>query len=300
MRRIYVIANPKHKPDVTDALEGLLPWMRKCADIVKVDQGGEGGLSGLKADLVLVFGGDGSILSAARRLRGNPIPVFGVNLGHLGFMAEIEAHELPKMLPRILGGEYVLSRRMMLLVCVVAPPHPILSPLGRGKRDGRRHSSRRGAGEYVALNDAVIQRLPRARMISVDVRVSGEEVAVYKGDGLIVSTATGSTGYNLSAGGPILSERLKALIVTPICPHTLANRPIVLSGDETVEVCVTTRTGEPVELIMDGQVSCTLPSGAVVEIGRAPYEFNLVTVGRKGRYEIIRDKLHWAGWVKEK
>jgi len=287
MKRIYVIANPRRKPDVVGVLDRVLPWMRKCANIVKVDQGGESDLSHIKADLVLVFGGDGSILSAARRLRGNPIPVFGINLGHLGFLAEIEADELQKTLPRILSGEYVLSRRMMLLVCVVAPC-------------GRRHGVRSGLGEYVALNDAVIQRIPRARMISVDVRVSGEEVAVYKGDGLIVSTATGSTGYNLSSGGPILSERLKALIVTPICPHTLANRPIVLSGDETVEVCVTTRTGEPVELIMDGQVSCTLPSGAVVEIGRAPYEFNLVTVGRRGRYEIIRDKLHWAGWVKEK
>jgi NAD+ kinase len=287
MKRIYVIANPRRKPEVAGVLGQVLPWMRKRAAIVKVDQDGESDLSHIKADLVLVFGGDGSILSVARRLRGNPIPVFGVNLGHLGFLAEIEAHELRKTLPRILKGDYVLSRRMMLLVCVVAPCGP-------------RHGARRGAGEYVALNDAVIQRVPRARMISVDVRVSGEEVAVYKGDGLIVSTATGSTGYNLSAGGPILSERLKALIVIPICPHTLANRPIVLSGDETVEVCVSTRTGEPVELIMDGQVSCTLPSGAVVEIGRAPYEFNLVTVGRKGRYEIIRDKLHWAGWVKEK
>ena len=286
MRKIYVIANPKRKPGVVQVLDELLPWMRKCADIVKVDQGGESDLSHIKADLALVFGGDGSILSAARRLHGNPVPVFGVNLGHLGFLAEIPAEELQKTLPQILRGEYVLSRRMMLLVCVVAP-------CGRGR------SARPKPHEYVALNDAVIQRLPRARMISVDVRVSGEEVSVYKGDGLIVSTATGSTAYNLSAGGPILSERLKALIVTPISPHTLASRPIVLSGDETVEVCVATRTGEPVELIVDGQVSCTLPSGAVVEIGRAPYEFNLVTVGRKGRYEIIRDKLHWAGWVKE-
>ncbi|MGD0093235.1 MAG: NAD(+)/NADH kinase [Planctomycetota bacterium] len=287
MRKIYVIANPKRKPDVVPLLEELLPWMRKCADVVKVDKGGESDLSHIQADLVLVFGGDGSILSAARRLHGNPVPVFGVNVGHLGFMAEISAEELQKTLPQILRGEYVLSRRMMLLVCVVAPSR-------------RRHNGHPEPHEYVALNDAVIQRFPRARMISVDVRVSGEEVSVYKGDGLIVSTATGSTAYNLSAGGPILSERLKALIVTPISPHTLASRPIVLSGEETVEVRVATRTGEPVELVVDGQVSCPLPSGAVVEIGRAPYEFNLVTVGRKGRYEIIRDKLHWAGWVKER
>jgi NAD+ kinase len=119
------------------------------------------------------------------------------------------------------------------------------------------------------------------------------------GDGLIVSTATGSTGYNLAGGGPILSERLKALIVTPVCPHTLANRPIVLSGDETVEIRAETRCGSTVELIMDGQENHTLASGTLVKISKAPYEFNLVTIGRKGRYEIIRDKLHWAGWVKE-
>ncbi|MCY3021484.1 MAG: NAD(+)/NADH kinase [Planctomycetota bacterium] len=277
MQRIYVLANPKRKPGVLAILRSLLPWLRTRATIVKVDQDGDGDLSHVQADLALVFGGDGSILAAARRLYGNPVPVLGVNLGQLGFLAETSAAELKLTLPRVLRGDYVLSPRMMLRV----------RPAGPGR-------------DYVALNDAVLLRQPKASMMTMDVRVSGEEVARYKGDGLIVSTATGSTGYSLSAGGPILSERLKALIVTPVCPHTLANRPIVLSGDETLEVWAETRTGAPVELVMDGQISCSLKSGRRVTIGRAPHELNLVTIGRKGRYEIIRDKLHWAGWVKER
>jgi len=285
MRRIYVIANSKRKPEIIPILNDLLPWLKNCATVVKVDKGGDGDLSRIKADLILVFGGDGSILAVARRLRGNPIPVFGVNMGQLGFLAETSPAELQKTLPRVLRGDYVLSSRMMLQVRVANGIS--------GKRKGV-------PSEFLALNDAVLLRLPKASMMAVEVRVCGEEVAQYKGDGLIVSTATGSTGYSLSAGGPILSERLKAMIVTPICPHTLANRPIVLAGDETLEIRAETRTGSPVELVMDGQTSCSLESGTVVSVAKAPFEFNLVTVGRKGRYEIIRDKLHWAGWVKER
>ena len=279
MHRIYVIANSKRKPGVNAILKELLPWLRKISSIVKIEKDGHNDLNALKADLVLVFGGDGSILSVARRLRGNPIPVFGVNMGRLGFLAETSPGELRRTLPSVLRGDCVLSPRMMLQVSV---------------------PRKSGAEHFLALNDAVLLRQPKASMLSVRVTVSGEEVALYRGDGLIVSTATGSTGYSLSAGGPILSERLKAMIVTPICPHTLANRPIVVSGDESLEISAETMTGSPVELVMDGQVNCSLKSGTKVKIARAPHEFNLVTLGKKGRYEIIRDKLHWAGWVKEK
>jgi NAD+ kinase len=283
MRRIYILANARRKPGVAEVLREALPWLREVASVVKVDTRDDGDLSRVKADLLLVFGGDGSILAAARRLRDNPIPVFGVNLGRLGFLAETSPAELKATLPWVLRGDYVLSPRLMLHV--------------RVSDNGRRKNAR--PREYFALNDAVLLRLPKASLMTVDVRVSGEEVARYKGDGLIISTPTGSTGYSLSAGGPILSERLKAMIVTPICPHTLANRPIVLAGEETLEISAETRTGSPVELVMDGQTSVSLASGTQVKVARALFEFNLVTVGRKGRYEIIRDKLHWAGWVKE-
>ena len=279
MKRIYITANAKRKPSVNIILDGLLPWLNKIATVVKVDRVGTSDLSRVKADFILIFGGDGSVLSMARRLKGNPTPVLGINMGQLGFLAECDPGELKKTLPAVLRGDFVLSPRMMLQVQVESMPP--------------------GKNTFLALNDAVLLRLPMASMMTVGVTVSGEEIARYKGDGMIVSTATGSTGYSLSAGGPILSERLKAMIITPICPHTLANRTIVLSGEEPVEVRAETRTGSTVELVMDGQTSCTLKSGTVVRITRAPHEFNLVTTGKRGRYEIIRDKLHWAGWIKD-
>ncbi|MFH0937673.1 MAG: NAD(+)/NADH kinase [Planctomycetota bacterium] len=285
MRRIYVIVNSRRKPGADAILNELLPWLRSVATIIKVDRNGDQSLARIKADLVLVFGGDGSILAAARRLRDNTIPVFGVNMGKLGFLAETSPADLKQTLPCVLRGDYVLSPRMMLQARVM---------------DGIVGRRKNKAIEFFALNDAVILRQPKAAMLNVTVRVSGEEIASYKGDGLIVSTATGSTGYNLAAGGPILSERLKAIIVTPICPHTLANRPIVLSGEESVEISAETHSRAPIDLVMDGQESCSLISGAVVRIAKAPFECKLITIGRKGRYEIIRDKLHWAGWVKER
>jgi len=294
MKRVYVIANARRKPASVPILKELLPWLRKIAYVVKVESNGEGDLSKVEADLILVFGGDGSIISIARRLRGNSIPVLGVNLGQLGFLAEVTPAELKKTLPEVLRGQFVLSPRMMLHVQV--GDAPLSPPCVKDSGTRRKNSAR----DFLAINDAVLLRLPKASMMSVGVSVSGEEIARYKGDGLIVSTATGSTGYSLSAGGPILSEQLKAMIITPICPHTLANRPIVLSGDEMLEISAETRTGSPVELVMDGQTSCSLKSGTPVRITRAASEFNLVTIGKKGRYEIIRDKLHWAGWVKEK
>lgn len=282
MPTIYVIANPRRKKGVDELLKALLPKLQGIARVAKVDVSETSDLRGVKADLVIVFGGDGTILSAARRINGNSTPVLGVNMGRLGFLAEVAPDELCGVLPSVLRGQFVSSPRMLLKIEVLSSKKKSAKPKS-----------------FLALNDAVLLRLPKASVMSVRVTVSGEPIAHYRGDGLIVSTATGSTGYNLSAGGPILSERLKAMIVTPICPHTLANRPIVLSGDEIVEVCAETRTGSTVELVMDGQTSYQLKSGTAVRISRAPSEFNLVTIGRKGRYEIIRDKLHWAGWVKE-
>jgi len=279
MPRLYVSANLKRKPELKDVLEELLPWLKSETTLVGCDRNGSASLNDVAADLILVFGGDGSILSVARRLNGNPTPVLGVNTGQLGFLAEAYRKDLKEVLPRVLRGERVINPRMMLAVSFNIP----------GKK---------GAREFLALNDAVLLRQPMDSMMTLDVRVSGEQISNYKGDGLIVATATGSTGYNLSAGGPILSERLKAMIVTPICPHTLANRTIVLDGGEQLAICPSTRADQRVQLVMDGQLNFCLKSGTEVRIRRADKEFNLVTLGTKGRYEIIRDKLHWAGWVK--
>ena len=289
--RVYVAANLKRKPEIKAILDGVLPWLKTQAEVLKVDLSGTSELSRVNADFVLVFGGDGSILSVARRLRGNAVPVFGVNTGRLGFLAETTPADFKKSFASVLRGKFQISSRMMLKITLAQAIKPVGGTGGMGGAAGT---------AFLALNDAVLLRQPMASMMSVRVSVSGEEIALYKGDGLIVSTATGSTGYSLSAGGPILSERLKAMIVTPVCPHTLANRPIVLDGGERLEVCAETRVGAPVDLVLDGQVSFALKSGTQVVIERADQEFNLVTTGDKGRYEIIRDKLHWAGWVKEK
>lgn len=280
MPRLLIVAHTRRKPEIEPVLRKLMPWLKRCATVEGIVRDEHADLSQVNADLIVVFGGDGTMLSAARRLKGNATPVLGVNMGQLGFLAEVPHFEVKKILPRVFKGQGVLSPRMMLRVRAALKP-------GQAETN------------FFALNDAVLLRLPKAAMMTVGVSVSGEEIARYKGDGLIVSTATGSTGYSLSAGGPILSERLKAFIMVPICPHTLANRPIVLSGDERLEIEPETRSGSPVELVMDGQESVSLTSGTRVTIEKAPYEFNIVTVGRKGRYEIIRDKLHWAGWVKE-
>ncbi|MCZ7646642.1 MAG: NAD(+)/NADH kinase [Planctomycetota bacterium] len=281
MKRIFLVAYTKRKKEVGPVLRALLPWLRSVAQVVGIDREDGKDLGKVDADLMVVFGGDGTMLSVARRMKGNPVPVLGVNMGVLGFMAEVSHEDLKQILPGVLAGRGIVSPRMMLQATIVGG--------GRGQKDRA----------FIALNDAVLLRLPKAAMMSVGVSVSGEFVARYKGDGLIVSTATGSTGYSLSAGGPILSERLKGFIVVPVCAHTLASRPIVLSGEEQLEIEAETRSGSPVELVMDGQVSVSLKSGTRVRIQKAPYEFNIVSLGLKGRFEIIRDKLHWAGWLKE-
>lgn len=278
--RVYVVVGPRHKRGAADVLRALLPWLRQRARVVRVDDGEKNSLREADADLAVVFGGDGTMLSVARRLRGNPLPVLGVNLGRLGFLTEVYPEEFKTVMPRVLRGEYRLSPRMMLS-CRVTPA---------GGKQRRR--------EYVALNDVVIQRRPHgSTLLEVRVAVSGEEIAQHIGDGLIVATATGSTAYNLSAGGPILSERLKAFTVVPICPHTLANRPIVVAGNETIEIAADSRSGEGFAFVVDGRDMCSLPGGSEVVVSRAACKFNLIEPGCRGRYEIIREKLHWAGWV---
>jgi len=280
-KRIFVVANLRHKPKTGEVLDEALPFLKSVADVVGVDKTCRGDLREIEADLVLVFGGDGTMLGVARNMHGNNTPVLGVNMGQLGFLAEVLPGDLRTILPHVLAGRCRVISRMMLKTSVY------------DEGDAAEPKT------FVALNDAVLLRLPKAAMMTVDVSLSGEPVASYKGDGLLVSTATGSTGYSLSAGGPILSERLKAFIVLPICAHTLASRPIVLAGEETVEIVPRTRSGSTIEFVLDGQVSQTIPSGTRVVVEKAPAEFNIVSAGQKGRYEIIRDKLHWAGWVKE-
>ena len=264
------------KPAAVTILDSLLPFLKKHAVVTGVDDRRSGSLRSVRCSLLLVLGGDGTILSAARRLEGRPVPTLGVNVGHVGFLTCASPAEARTAIMAALEGRAFVSRRMML-----------------------RCEIRSGAGSRVfhALNDVVVLRGSHSKLIALGIRINGENVSNYSGDGLIVSTATGSTGYCLSAGGPILSERVDAFILCPICAHTLANRPIVVSGDETIRIDPISRGGR-MECAIDGQVFRPLKDGDSIEVSKSEREFLLVTLGRKGRYEVARDKLHWAGWIK--
>jgi NAD+ kinase len=226
-----------------------------------------------RVDFLIVLGGDGTLLSVARLVGGRDVPILGVNLGGLGFLTEITLDELFPLLGEILGGELRLSRRMLLQVHV--------------HREGAR------VAEYTVLNDAVINKGALSRIVDLETYLDGEYVTTYRADGLILSTPTGSTAYCLSAGGPVVHPALEALVLIPICPHTLANRPAVLPGGAKVEV-VQGSEGEDVFLTLDGQVGFPLRYRDVVEARRAEQRIALVASPKKSYYQVLRTKLKWG------
>jgi NAD+ kinase len=225
------------------------------------------------ADLVVVLGGDGSLLAAARDAGERPVPIAGVNLGTLGFMAEIALDEMHAALERILAGDARVESRMRLEVVAL-----------RGER---------ALGRWLALNEAVIDSAETARLIELDARVDGMDVTRYRADGLLVSTPTGSTAYSLSAGGPILDPRLEALVMTPISPHTLTHRPVVLPGSSRVELRARARGGA-VRLTVDGQTGLPLREGDHVVVSRSAHPVQLVVSPFRDHFAILREKLGWG------
>ena len=224
------------------------------------------------SDLVVVAGGDGTLLSVARVAAPLGIPILGVNLGGLGFLTELQPDELYVGLERMLRGEYRIEERQTL------------------RARFRRGRLRR---EYALLNDVVVGKSALSRMITLEVRVDGDEVATYTSDGLIVGTPTGSTAYTLSAGGPILDPRMRAFVITPICPHTMTYRPLVVPG--TVEIEVHLKDGQDdVYLTLDGQVGFPLRRGDVVAIDDHPSPVRLVRVAGRSFFQVLRRKLRWG------
>jgi NAD+ kinase len=239
--------------------------------------GRDGGLSrsALPADidLVIVAGGDGTLLSVARSAGPLGLPILGVNLGSMGFLTELQPDELMPGLESVLEGRFTIEKRQMLRV--------------RPLRQGRPQS------EHALLNDAVIAKSALARMITIGVRVDGEDVATYTADGLIIATPTGSTAYNLSAGGPILDHRVSAFVIAPICPHAMTNRPLVVPGSVEIEV-VLRSASEAVYLTLDGQIGLPLENDDSVSIDRHPQPVRLVRVAGRGFFEVLRRKLRWG------
>jgi NAD+ kinase len=225
-------------------------------------------------DLLLTLGGDGTLLRAARMAVPHSVPVLGVNLGHLGFLTSLAPGELEEGLRALASGEVVLDERMVLTVCAEGP-------------DGTVH------GSSLAMNDAVLHRGGVARMIRMAVFAHGEEVGTYSADGIIIATPTGSTAYSLSAGGPIVSPTVDCIVATPICPHTLAVRPLVLSAAERVTIEVLSPTEELI-LTIDGQERASLIPGDRVVVERAPQPLRLVRFPGQTFFSTLRRKLRWG------
>ncbi|MFQ5350103.1 MAG: NAD(+)/NADH kinase [Thermoanaerobaculia bacterium] len=223
-------------------------------------------------DLVVVLGGDGTLLSVARGLE-HQVPILGVNLGTLGFLTEVGRAELYPALTGLLAGEYRLEERALLDV--------------RLERAG-------GGGEsWRVLNDAVITKSALARIVELTYRIDGHLLAACRSDGLIISTPTGSTAYNLSAGGPVLEPQLPVLVLTPICPHTLSLRPVVVPDSSVIEVTLETPR-EEVFLTLDGQEGVPLDQGDRVRVRRSQATVRLVKITGRGFFDGLRDKLHWG------
>jgi NAD+ kinase len=225
------------------------------------------------ADLLIVLGGDGTLLSAARALKGHKVPILAVNLGGLGFLTSVTRDELYPLLERVVRGEHHISERMML----------------------NAETIRAGVTteQQIALNDAVINKAALARMLDFDVYVDGAQIGRYRADGLIVATPTGSTAYSLAAGGPIVHPHLDAFVITPICPHMLTNRPLVIPDTSRVEIDIAAAE-EPVYLTMDGQVGFQLEPKDRVAISKSVSRVYFVQSPQKSYFEVLRSKLRWG------
>jgi NAD+ kinase len=228
---------------------------------------------GGKIDWLIVLGGDGTLLSAARAMGADQVPILAVNLGGLGFLTSVTLEELYSVLEKVLDGKANLSERMMLQAEI----------LHEGKTTDKQ----------IALNDAVANKAALARMLDFDVHVDGHHVGRYRADGLIVATPTGSTAYSLAAGGPIIHPDLDAFVITPICPHMLTNRPLVVPDTARVELDFAV-SHEPVYLTMDGQIGFQLDAKDRVVITKSSNKVQVVKPTTMTYYEILRSKLRWS------
>lgn len=225
------------------------------------------------ADLIVVLGGDGTLLGVARLAGARELRVLGINLGGLGFLTEVSIDDAIAALDRVFAGDYQLDRRTTLAVRVLRDGVPVASSQ--------------------VLNDAVINKSALARIIDLHTSVDGEYLCVYKADGLIVATPTGSTAYSLSAGGPLVGPGVAVMLLAPICPHTLTLRPLVLSDTSVVRVQLRAPDQE-VFLTLDGQEGIPLHDGDVVEVARSPHVVALVRTVARSVLGVLRDKLHWG------
>ena len=289
IRSIGIISKPRKK-ELEAILPGLLRWLREKGIQAILDRETASSLnsetrSGLdvpvlprgdlpaKSDLILVLGGDGTLLAAARNVQPNNVPILAVNLGSLGFLTAVTVGELYDSLDLVLNGKHHIDCRKMLQIQVV--------------RSGT------ATATYHALNDAVLNKGAISRILDFEAYVDGRYVTLFKADGVIISTPTGSTAYSLAAGGPIIHPSVEAFIVTPICPHTLTNRPLVVPDRSRIEIVVKTEA-ESVFLTVDGQVGVSLHNEDRIACELSASRINLVSPPHTEFFEVLRSKLKWG------
>ncbi len=283
MNLVGVLTKPKF-PEVRSTLKDLAGWLRERGKDVLLD-GPTSSLIGesgsyqktqlaTKADLFVVLGGDGTMLSAARLAEERCVPILGVNMGGLGFLTEVGLDQLYPSLDRVFAHDFVLDERLML----------------------RAHMHRHGetVAQATVLNDVVVSKGTLARMIEIRISIEGQHVTDLRGDGVIVTTPTGSTAYSLSAGGPIMHPSAHALLLTPICPHTLTHRPLMVPNNVEIAVTLTSKD-EGAMATLDGQVGVAMTQGDTVVIKASEHRTKLIRFPESSYYEVLRRKLKWGG-----
>lgn len=271
-----VILGVPERETVRDALERLRPAIEEYAEIVAEDLDFSYDFSQVKPDLVIVLGGDGSILQTARQMGSQQSPVLGINCGRLGFLAALSPDDFLKVWPEVSRGEFRVVDHLMLQTSLI--------------RDDRVIS------QQLALNEAAVLGGPPYRILDIDLYADGALATRYRCDGLIVATPIGSTAHNLSAGGPILRRHLPAIVISPISPHTLTYRPLVDSADTVLELTVI-EPNESTSIVVDGRILSRLLPGDRVRIERAEQTFQMLAVNGHDDYRALRDKLGWGGSV---
>lgn len=273
----------RHHQDAVRVAAQVADWLRDRGIEVLADEALAAAVPAAKscqaeaipdaADLLIVLGGDGTLLSVSRLVGNRCTPILGINLGSLGFLTEITRDEIIPVLEQLVAGELTVSERLRLDVII--------------RREGTE------VARYRVLNDLVINKGALARIIDMEAWVDDTYLTTFKADGLIVATPTGSTAYNLAAGGPIISPALHCLVISPICPHMLTNRPIIVSDEAVIRIEVKFQN-EEVAMTADGQIGMPLQGGDVVEIRRSPHPTMLVLSPTKDYFQILRTKLKWG------
>ena len=280
MKRIGIIAK-EGEPEAIRAIRDMMLMFkgRKCSFVVEKDVAAVLKIKGYprkmipsRSDIIMVFGGDGTLLSVARLVGNSGVPILGINLGGLGFITELNRDEVRSSIDMVFAENCSFEERIMLLADV--------------------YHGRKKINQHNAFNDIVLNKSALSRMFELDIHINKQFVTSFRADGLIVSTPTGSTGHSLSAGGPILYPTLESFVMTPICPHTLTSRPIVLP--DTFELEATITSGEDIHLTLDGQVGFPLKVKDKVRIKKADYKTRFLVLHSRDYFKLLWTKLKWG------